>query len=47
MNPFALIEIAKVENSAKSTYLGQCSQLVLIKDVCTMCASKNLPTNMY
>ena len=46
VNPLSLSRIAKVQCSAKSTYLGQCFQLVLIKDICTVCASKNLPTNV-
>lgn len=44
VNPLALIE--QVQNSATSGYLGQCFQLGLIKDVRTMCASKNLPTSV-
>ena len=44
VNPLALIE--HVQNSAKSGYLGQCFQLVLIKDVRSVCASKNLPTSV-
>lgn len=42
----SLDRLAKVQDSAKSAYLGQCSQLVVIKNVCTMSASKNLPTNI-
>ena len=43
VNPLSLSRIAKVQCSAKSAYLGQCFQLVLIKDICTVCATKICP----
>lgn len=39
----SLDRLAEVQNSANSTSLGQCSQLVSIKDVHPVCAPKICP----